>query len=72
MQGPESWSGRPKELRPIRVSTLSKELRKLFKKYIGKRRWTTEYEIQRLVDIKKIRFFSDIGDSKTNENRREQ
>jgi hypothetical protein len=67
MEGPDSWSGRPRELRPIRVSTLSKELRKLFKKYIGKRRWTTEYEIQRLLDTKRIRFFSDVKDTK-NEN----
>lgn len=63
MQGPDSWSGRPRDLKPVRVSTLSKELKKLFKKYIGKRRWTTEYEIQRLIDTKKIRFFSDTGEN---------
>lgn len=56
MQGPDSWSNRPREFKTIRVSQLNDELRADFKKWVGKRRWTTEAEIERLIALKKIKF----------------
>lgn len=53
MQGPDSWEGRPRDFPTIRVSTLKPELRRLFKQLIGSRRWTTEHEVQRLVDLRR-------------------
>jgi endo-1,4-beta-D-glucanase Y len=59
VQGPDGWSGRPKNVKTIRVSTLPPELHKLFKKLIGARRWTTPQEVQRLLDLKKFKFTPD-------------
>lgn len=62
MKGRDSWSERPRDIKTIRVSQLSEELRADFKNWIGKRRWTTEYEIERLVALKKIKFKSEKGE----------
>lgn len=59
MQGPDSWGGRPRDLITLRVSELDSLTRQLFKKYIGKRRWTTREEVQRLLATQKIRFSRD-------------
>ena len=56
MQGPDSWEGRPRDIKTIQVSKLSPTLRAEFKSLIGKRRWTTEVEVQRLLSLRKIKF----------------
>lgn len=53
MNGPDSWEGRPRDYPTRRVSELPPELRRLFKQLVGKRRWTTEAEVQRLADLQK-------------------
>jgi len=59
VQGPDSWAGRPKDVETIRVSTLKPELRAIFKTLIGKRRWTTHPELERLAALKNFRFMPD-------------
>jgi hypothetical protein len=56
VKGPDSWEGRPRDIETIAVSKLSPDLRADFKRLIGKRRWTTSTEVQRLLDLRKIRF----------------
>lgn len=56
MQGPDSWAGRPRDIKTIRVSQLSVELRADFKELIGVRRWTTQNEVQRLINLRKFRY----------------
>ena len=56
MQGPDSWEGRPRNIKTIQVSKLSADLRADFKTIVGKRRWTTEVEVQRILALRKIHF----------------
>ncbi len=49
----DRWEDRPRDVKTTRVSQLDTELRGLFKKYIGTRRWTYREEVVRLYDLKK-------------------
>ncbi len=51
MHGPDSWAGRPRDVETFPVSNLKPELRELFKKTHGRRRWTTPTEIERLREL---------------------
>lgn len=51
MKGSNSWTGRPRSFKTIRVSLLPKKLYELFKQLVGTRRWTTEEELARLEEL---------------------
>jgi hypothetical protein len=59
VKGPDSWEGRPRDISAVRVSQLDPHLHALFKKHIGRRRWTTRVEIERLVALERFKFRKD-------------
>jgi hypothetical protein len=59
VKGPDSWEGRPRDVPTVRVSQLQPRLHALFKRHVGRRRWTTEIEIDRLLALERFKFEKD-------------
>lgn len=53
LKGTRSWADRPRDYPTLRVSQLPEHIRKLAKRYLSGRRWTTDEEVQRLMALQK-------------------
>lgn len=63
----DGWKARPKEYPTIQVSKLPDQIKAIFRKVIGKRRWTTHEELHCLLALEKYKFSEDNSYDKPSE-----